>query len=197
MKLLEADDAYLEAGQSLSRARTEVLAVMVEDAAVAEAQRVMLGWIDDHDDALLRSCLAAHLTGSALVVNHDATEILLLHHRKLQRWLQPGGHSDGEGNLAATALREATEETGLAGLRIAIPALDLDIHQVAPPKEGVHLHMDVRYLVLASEGAQPVGNHESTALRWVKVSEIDQYEPDVGLRRLVNAAVAAARTIRT
>ena len=195
MPLLPADDPWLQAGQGLQRARADVVAVSDADPAVADAAQRILDWIDGHDDALLRSCLAAHLTGSALVVNHDASQVLLLHHTKLQRWLQPGGHADGEGNLAATALKEAAEETGIEGLRIAVPALDLDVHEVAPPKEGPHLHMDVRYLVVAPPGALPQGNHESTALRWVDPADLDAYEPDPGLRRLIAVGLAAARQL--
>ena len=116
--------------------------------------------------ALDRSTRPGHLTGSAVVFNHDATETLLLFHTKLQRWLQPGGHADGEANLARVALKEAIEESGIDGLEIVDPAVDLDIHRVDPPKEEAHLHYDVRFVVIAPEGAQPVSNHESQDITW-------------------------------
>ena len=129
-----------------------------------------LRFVLDHDDALLRTCVTGHLTGSALVLQPHSERMLLLHHRKLRKWLQPGGHADGDGNLAAVALREASEETGIEGLKVVVPAIHLDIHRVEPPNELPHLHFDVRFLVLASVGAGAVGNHESTALKWVILS---------------------------
>ena len=89
----------------------------------------MLAFVDAHPDALWRSCAEGHLTGSALVVDAAAERVLLLFHRKVRRWLQPGGHVDGDANLAGVALREATEETGIEGLRVVVPAIDLDIHE--------------------------------------------------------------------
>ncbi len=86
----------------------------------------------------------------------------MLLHTKLGRWFQPGGHADGEGNLAAVALDEANEETGIDGLRLATPAIDLDIHLVPLPGEAPHLHLDVRYLAIAPPGADAPGNHESS-----------------------------------
>jgi 8-oxo-dGTP pyrophosphatase MutT (NUDIX family) len=149
----------------------------------------------DHADALLRSCVTGHLTGSALVVERGSERMLLLHHRKLQKWLQPGGHADGDGNLAAVALREASEETGIPGLRVVVPAIHLDIHRVEPPNEEPHLHYDVRYLVLAPNGSTAVGNFESTALRWVTLSELDGLTDEPGLRVLARRGLAVAREV--
>ena len=142
--------------------------------------------------ALDRSTTPGHLTGSALVFNHDATETLLLFHTKLQRWRQPGGHADGEANLARVALKEATEESGIERLEIVDPAIDLDIHEVAPPDMEPHLHYDVRFVVFAPEGAQPVGNHESRDIEWVALSDLDKYNLDEGHHRMIKAGKAVA-----
>ena len=141
--------------------------------------------------------MPGHLTGSAVVFNHDASKTLLLFHTKLQRWLQPGGHADGEANLARVALKEATEETGIEGLEIVDPAVDLDIHNVAPEGEEPHLHYDVRFLVFAPEGAEPQGNHESQDICWVGFDELDQYDLDEGHHRLITAARAVADLLLT
>jgi 8-oxo-dGTP pyrophosphatase MutT (NUDIX family) len=172
-----------------------VAGVETDDRSVSRARELILAWLDDHPDALLRSCVAGHLTGSALVVDADGRSVLLLRHTKLRRWLQPGGHTDGEANLAVTALREATEETGIGGLRVAVPAVDLDVHRVEPPGEPPHLHLDVRYLVVAPRGASLQGNHESTALRWVDPADLADYGVDDGLRRLVRAGLIRARDL--
>ena len=147
---------------------------------------MMVRFLDEHHDALLRSCAPGHLTSSALVVAAEDHRVLLLEHRKLRRWFQPGGHADGEANLARSAWREATEESGIDSLVVFGPAIDLDVHEVRPPGEAPHLHLDVRYLVVAPVGAVAQHNHESTAQSWVDRSDLAAYDPDDGLRRLVS-----------
>ena len=119
--------------------------------------------------------------------------MLLLFHTKVQRWLQPGGHADGDGNLARVALREATEETGIEGLRVVTPAVDLDVHVFhhAGGAEADHLHLDVRHLVIAPPGAIARGNEESEGLRWVTVDELGALDVDAGTVRMVRAALTA------
>ncbi len=153
--------------------------------------------IDDHPDAALRTCQPGHLTGSALVVDHAGANTLLLLHAKLGRWLQPGGHADGDANLAAVALREATEETGIVGLRIWPEPLHLDIHRVDPPGEDPHLHYDVRFLVQAPDGAEPRPNHESTDMRWVPLDVLADFVSDPGLVRLAELAAQRPVFLRT
>ena len=150
----------------------------------------IMDFCSEHSDALFRTCLSGHLTGSAAVVDPSRSAALILHHVKLDRWLQPGGHADGDGDLSAVALREASEETGLYGLTVHQPAIDLDIHEIpARPGEPAHLHLDVRFLVIAQPGSEPVGNHESHALDWWRPgSAIAQ--PDESTRRLLRRALA-------
>ena len=191
MELLDADDPRLAPATDLDVAAAAVRAVLPGDPTMERFRSDVLSFAAAHPDALHRSCVEGHLTGSALVLDHSGQRVLLMHHRKLQRWLQPGGHADGEANLAATALREASEETGIVGLRIAVPALDVDIHRVAPPTEPPHDHLDVRFLVVAPPDAVIVGNHESTELKWVAPDELVAHGADLGLVRLVSAAQAA------
>ena len=150
-----------------------------------------------HNDALDRTCRPGHLTGSALVVDPIDRRILVMFHTKLQCWLQPGGHADGDGDLARVALREATEETGIADLRVCEPAVDLDVHMVDPPAEDAHEHHDVRFLVVAPTGAVPVGNHESRELRWVDRSDLESLGVDVGLLRLADRALVRLAELET
>lgn len=175
----------LDTATDLAAARTFVVDAEVSTAAEAHRTRV-LAFVDAHADALHRSCLDGHLTGSALVVDAAGERVVVLHHRKLDIWVQPGGHADGEANLARAALIEALEETGIDGLLIDPVAIDIDVHEVRPPKEGPHLHLDVRFLVVAPPGAELVGNHESKEIRWVRPDEIEAIGGDAGLIRLVD-----------
>ena len=136
-----------------------------------------------------------HFTASALLLNAKRDRLLLLHHAKLKIWVQPGGHADGNANLLSVALSEATEETGIAGLRIWGEAIDLDIHEVDPPKEDAHLHYDVRFLALAPSSAVLKANHESTAQRWVALEELASMGVDPGLQRLAETGLAALRIL--
>ncbi len=171
----------------------------VEDAAVdgpeqLALQQRILDWIDTHDDALYRTCLDGHLTGSAVIIDPSRPATLLIHHKKLQMWLQPGGHADGEGDLSAVALREAEEETGITGLRVLRPAIDLDIHGI--PERGdepSHLHLDVRYVVIAPAGAIADPDEiETMGASWVSPDDPDNLISTGELRRLVDRAFAVA-----
>ena len=142
-----------------------------------------------HADPFDRRIAEGHLTGSALVVSAGGDRVLLVHHRKLDRWLQPGGHADpGETSGETVALREAREETGIEGLALHPEAprpLDLDVHPIpARPGEPAHDHLDLRYLVVAPEGASAVRSAEETSdLRWLAWDELEALGLDPGLRR--------------
>lgn len=198
MELKDAHDPALVRWTHLASARSQVSAAELP-AALEPVRATVLAFVDDHPDALHRSCVDGHLTGSAVVVDASGERALLMHHRKLGRWFQPGGHADGDANLAGVALREATEETGITGLRLAVPAVDLDVHRVAPPGETPHLHLDLRFLAIAPrQGSSEVGNEESIALRWVSPAELGDLVPpvDPSTRRLVAVGLAASqRTI--
>lgn len=161
-----------------------------------DVRKQILRFCREHDDALHRTCLAGHLTGSAVVVDRSRSKTLLLHHAKLGIWVQPGGHADGDGDLAAVALREAQEETGLEGLQIVTPAIDVDIHRIpARGKEPEHFHHDVRFLVLAEPGALEDTNHESTASRWVGKDDPEGLLDSDELSRLVRRALFVASAV--
>ena len=179
-------------GGSLAEARALVESTPSSGSASDRARTEMLDFIDRHPDALFRHCLSGHLTGSALVVDADRRRVLVMLHTKLGRWLQPGGHADGEGHLDAVALREATEETGIAGLTVLVPPVDCDVHTIpARGDEPEHDHLDLRFVVLAPPGAEPEGNHESRDLRWVTLDELGELGVDEGLLRLAGVGLAA------
>lgn len=123
--------------------------------------------------AFSRARLAGHFTGSAWLVSQDGQRVLLTHHRKLQRWLQLGGHADGDADLAAVALREAEEESGLRGLRLEGEVFDLDRHWI-PERDEVpgHWHYDVRYVVRSGADETFAISEESLALAWVSIQAL-------------------------
>ncbi len=126
-----------------------------------------------HQNVFERRHVYGHCTGSAWLVSADGERVLLMHHRKLGRWLQPGGHADGDADLARVALREAEEETGVAGLHVEGGIFDLDRHRIpARGEEAEHWHYDVRYVLRAGADERFTVNTESHALAWRSVSTV-------------------------
>jgi 8-oxo-dGTP pyrophosphatase MutT (NUDIX family) len=182
----------LAPGGDLSTARALLEAYQPRDAFQAEQRERMLAFVDAHPDALLRTCLAGHLTASALVWRAEDGRGLLTLHRKLGRWLQLGGHVDGEGNLAVGALREAEEESGIAGLSIDPAPIDLDMHRIpGRGQEPEHWHLDVRFLVWAPPDAKERVSAESVELGWFTPDELEQIGADVSVRRLFTLLAAS------
>jgi 8-oxo-dGTP pyrophosphatase MutT (NUDIX family) len=166
------------------------------DADEARDLEQIRGFVCRHEDPFDRRIPEGHLTGSAVVVSAAGEGTLLLHHRKLDRWLQPGGHADpGEATGEGVALREALEETGLAGLTLhprAPRPLDVDVHDIpARGAEPAHEHLDLRYLVVAPEGARPSpALAEMRDLRFFGWEETHDLGLDAGLRRALGKARA-------
>lgn len=146
----------------------------------------MVQLIDSGADCFVRGCFPAHFTGSALVVSADGARALLHHHRKLDRWLQFGGHCDGEEDVLRVAQREALEESGIPGLIVASARpFDLDIHEIpAHGSEPGHFHYDVRWMLIAPENAAFAVSDESHELRWFTPVEMQALPLDAGLKRL-------------
>ncbi|UHQ18509.1 NUDIX hydrolase [Lysobacter sp. KIS68-7] len=142
--------------------------------------------LDDAEDPFLRDRLAGHFTASAWLVDRSGNRVLLTHHRKLDRWLQLGGHADGVRDFARVALTEAEEESGLPGLSVDAAIFDLDAHEI-PEHKGVpaHIHYDVRFVVHAGEEESFVVSDESHALEWRAIAAlVDDEQADPSLRRM-------------
>ncbi len=158
--------------------------------------RTIEDFVRAHADCFDRSCRPGHVTGSAWIVSADLTQVLLTHHRKLGRWLQLGGHADGDPDLLAVALRETREESGLVRLS-TLPGddhglLDVDSHGIpARGADPAHVHHDVRFLLVAGPGQPLCRSEESIDLRWVRWEELPRLAEDGSLLRM--AARARAR----
>lgn len=149
----------------------DAIRVLTAWRPIDEAQRALahafLGFLAARPDGCARSCVPGHLTASALVLSHDGERVLLTLHPKVGRWVQLGGHcEDGDTGLAAAALREATEESGIDGLVIEPAPLHLDVHPITCSLGVPTRHFDVRFLVRAPRTAQPVRSAESVDLSW-------------------------------
>jgi 8-oxo-dGTP pyrophosphatase MutT (NUDIX family) len=173
------------------------------DAKEAADLVELLAFVERHPEPFDRGIAEGHLTGSAVVVSADGERVLLLHHRKLGRWLQPGGHAEaGERAGEVVALREAREETGIGGLTLHPSAprpLDIDIHPIpARGDDPAHRHLDLRYLVVAPPDATLRRlAAEVRALRWFTWDELRTLDLDSGLRRALRAARALTTPSRT
>jgi 8-oxo-dGTP pyrophosphatase MutT (NUDIX family) len=153
-----------------------------------------------HADCLLRSCAPGHITASAFIVDATSERFLLTHHRKLGRWLQLGGHVDGEGDVLAAALREAREESGMQRFNVlpwcGVPGLplDVDVHVIpARGHEPAHEHHDVRFLLRAEHGQELVVSDESHELQWFPLADLERVVGEESVLRMGRKARRALR----
>ena len=151
------------------------------------ATEAFIRFVNTHSDCFERSLQIGHVTGSAWIVDPAQQKALLVHHKKLDLWLQPGGHCDGNPDVAQVAQKEVEEETGLSACHIFSASIfDLDIHAI-PPHKGVaeHLHFDVRFLIHADSGKPITASEESHAIQWFDLDKIGQMTRDASVIRMV------------
>ncbi|MGI5287133.1 NUDIX hydrolase [Nonomuraea polychroma] len=176
---------------SLHRDAVAVLSAWTAPTPEEEALRQeFLDHLRAHDDAMLRACVPGHLTATTAVLSHDGTQVLLTLHPKAGMWLPMGGHCEvSDTSLAAVALREAWEESGISGLELLPGPLAVDKHVVwcHPPTSW---HLDVEYAAVAPPGAEAVISEESLDLRWFPIDEIPDLS-DEATRRLAKRGQAA------
>ena len=157
-------------------------------------QQQFIAFVSENEDCFLRSNLAGHVTGSAWIIDKSQTHCLLMHHRKLNCWLQLGGHADGDSDLLRVATKEALEESGLQKVSpLSEQILDIDIHTI-PARHDIseHLHYDARFLFEADMEQPLVSNSESNELAWVPIDRIKEWttEPSVLQMALKSTSVS-------
>lgn len=147
----------------------------------------LAAFVGAYENCFERSLLVGHVTGSAWIVDLDRTHVLLTHHRKLDKWLQLGGHADGDSDVLRVAMREACEESGLASVRpVRESIFDVDIHLIPARKtEPEHFHYDVRYALEADRAEALRMSDESHDLRWVRVDEVAGLTQEESVLRMV------------
>lgn len=162
------------------------------DETQRKTQESMLAYVLAHPDATSRDCTPDHVTASALIVSSDGARVLLALHGRAGRWFQTGGHLEGvDASLAAAALREATEESGLDDLVLyGDGPVCLDVHPAPCLTPGVRNHLDVQYLAVSIGAGAPAVSDESLDVRWF---DVDDLPADVDAAVGALAATAAAR----
>jgi 8-oxo-dGTP pyrophosphatase MutT (NUDIX family) len=139
-----------------------------------------------HPDCFQRTHLPGHITGSAWVVDSNRAQTLLVHHAKLNKWVQPGGHADGDEDVLRVALREAEEETGLKRLSVvASTPFDVDIHTIPQRADfPEHFHFDIRFLIEAPLEEQIIVSEESHDVKWIPLISLEKYNQERSVMRM-------------
>ncbi|MEO0479849.1 MAG: NUDIX domain-containing protein [Planctomycetota bacterium] len=163
--------------------------------------------VEAHVDCFERTCMPGHITGSAWITSYDFSQCLLTHHKKLGKWLQLGGHADGEQHVERVAFQEAVEESGLQSLELLsigeeLTPLDLDVHLIPArtksdgTDEPEHEHHDLRFLLLADPAESLTVSEESHDLAWVPADQLEDYTREISVLRLRDKASDLASRLR-
>ena len=167
---------------ALARYRTRYL----DEAAMVERVQA---FVRQHPNCFDRELQPGHVSASAWVLNPAWSHVVMLHHRKLDRWFQPGGHADGDPDLQHVALRETSEETGVEQRHLRLlteEIFDVDIHSIPAGICGArHDHFDIRYLLELDESVPIAGNQESYDVRWVSLQEVRRLNNDRSVHRMI------------
>ena len=152
----------------------------------SETVERFIEFVEAHEECFERSLEVGHVTGSAWLVNAGGSHVLLTHHRKLGRWLQLGGHADGDADIKRVALREAVEESGITAVEpVSNEIFDIDIHEI--PERGdepAHYHYDVRYAMRAVGEMDFIVSDESHDLSWVEIRSLAEYTTEESMLRM-------------
>jgi 8-oxo-dGTP pyrophosphatase MutT (NUDIX family) len=157
--------------------------------------------VESHANCFDRSCRPGHITGAAWIISADRRRYLLTHHRKLDRWLQLGGHADGQWQVDEVALREAREESGLGRFDFVpvhgtLMPFDIDVHEIPERRdergnivEDAHEHYDVRFLLIARSEEDIQVSDESHDVAWCTPEEVRQRTDEESVLRMLRKAL--------
>lgn len=166
------------------------------DAHEAAMAADMIRFVETNPNCAERSLQIGHLTGSAWIVDRERKRTLLTHHRKLNKWLQLGGHADGELNPLAVAMREANEESGLKRLRVVSEMIfDVDRHLIPARKaEPDHWHYDIRFMIESDPDEPLLISDESHDLAWIEIARMADYNAEESMLRMARKTLVCALT---
>jgi len=152
----------------------------------------IIEFVRHHDKCCDRTLAVGHITASCWIIDETLEFALLTHHRKLDRWLQLGGHIEDDRDILSAALREAREESGLDDIQpMDISIFDVDAHTIpARKQEPEHIHYDIRFLFQARRGDRLTISDESHDLRWFSITELQQFPTDTSIDRMVEKMAA-------
>lgn len=146
----------------------------------------MCTFLDTNPNCFERSCLPGHFTASVWIVNPDFNKVLMVHHKKIGLWLQPGGHCDGDSRVQEVAKKELIEETGLVDFSFINTIFDVDVHEISAYKnDPSHLHYDVRFLAIANSQQATILSDESNSIEWFTLDEAYKHNPHRSIERMV------------
>ena len=171
--------------------RNSLLSMLASYSTKDERENRMLSdtekFVKSNPECFERSLLEGHVTASGWIVSEDRNSVLLMHHRKLDRWFQPGGHCDGDPDVAGVARKEVEEETGLLDFHLVQNGIfDVDIHLIpANTKDAAHYHYDVRFLFEANPENVLVINAESKDVKWIPIQEVKNLNDSESIMRMV------------
>lgn len=149
---------------------------------------LMYNFVCHEPECLDKDHRAGHITTSSFVLTYSLDAVLLMHHKKIDKWLLIGGHTDGEGNLLEAALKQVRIESGISGIMpVRTSIFDIDAHIVPERKnEPEHWHFDIRFLLKAPKNARYLGNNEAQVLKWVRLDEIHKYSDELSVLRMAD-----------
>ncbi len=157
----------------------------------------LIGFVLSNTACFERASKKGHVTGSAWVVNKKGTHVLLTHHKKLNKWLQLGGHADGDPDILSVALREVYEESGLEQIKVLSGGIfDIDIHQIPKRREEPeHFHYDIRYAIQVMGNEAYIVSDESHDLSWIEIKNLEQKTNDESMLRMASKWMAGRKNL--